>query len=363
VRFNRTKEHLMWAAPIKSGVSEGPAKPKVAVLLNSNARRVSRRVIKSLGQVVPASDLFLSRSELDARRIAIAVVDAGFDTVFLGGGDGTMMCFINEIQNQVFQRRQFFPTAMPRFGVLRLGTGNSVASLVKASKGQGFVDDILKARSGEVPGYRTVELLQIEGRRAPFAGLGIDGKLLNDYVWVKEHFGKGPLSPFLRGPGGYVASVALKTVPHYLTHSTEVNCRVVNGNTTAYRMGPDGSASETFAPGAEMYSGALMMAAAGTVPFYGFELKMFPFAATRKGMMNLRLGMQAPASILANLQKLWNGTWFPDGIKDYLVHDCTISFDREMPFQLAGDAQGYRRELKFAVARESVELVDFTALH
>jgi diacylglycerol kinase family enzyme len=340
-------------------------KPKVAVLLNANARKVTKRVIASLRQVLPPGDLFLSTSELDAKRIAIAVVDAGYDTVFLGGGDGTMMCFINEIQNQVTSRRTFFPTAMPRFGMLRLGTGNSVASLVKASstRGNGFIDDILKARNGEIPGYRTIDLLQVEGRKAPFAGLGLDGKLLNDYMWVKEHFGKGALAGMLTGPGGYFASVALKTVPHYLTQTTDVHCTVVNGGTNAYRMGSDGNAVETIAPGELMYNGPLMLAAAGTVPFYGFELRMFPFAGKRKGMMDLRLAMQPTTSILANLPKLWSGTWFPEGIKDFLVKDCTISFDRDMPFQLAGDAQGYRRELKLSVASESIELVDFTALH
>jgi hypothetical protein len=33
-----------------------------------------------------------------------------------------------------------------------------------------------------------------------------------------------------------------------------------------------------------------------------------------------------------------------------------------MPFQIAGDAEGYRDEVTFGVAREQVELVDFTGL-
>jgi hypothetical protein len=34
----------------------------------------------------------------------------------------------------------------------------------------------------------------------------------------------------------------------------------------------------------------------------------------------------------------------------------------ELPLQVGGDAEGYRREITFAVAKASVELVDFSSL-
>jgi diacylglycerol kinase family enzyme len=360
----------MWVQPFRAEVERVPPREvvdhRVAVLLNANARKVNPKIVRALSHVVPKKDLFLSRSELDARRIAQQVVDRGYHTIFLGGGDGTLTCFVNEIVNQVEQRRAHHPTPMPRFGILKLGTGNSVASLVRASstRGDGLIDDVLRTRAGEVPGYRSVDLLMVEGKRAPFAGLGIDGQLLNDYVWVKENMGHGMLSKVLTGPGGYFASVAFKTVPYCLTHSTSFDAEVVNGGTTAFRMGADGHPVETFAPGAVMYRGPVMMAAAGTVPFYGFELKMFPFAGKRRGMMDLRIGTLPTTTILANLPKLWNGSWFPEGLKDFLVKDATIRFSRPMPFQIAGDAKGHRTEVQFSVAPEPIEVVDFTgAIH
>ncbi|MFO0597771.1 MAG: diacylglycerol kinase family protein [Myxococcaceae bacterium] len=359
----------MWVQPFRADVEHIPGRAeeqKVAVLLNANARKVTSKIVRALSHVVPAGDLYLSRSELDARRIAQQVVDRGYQTLFLGGGDGTVTCFVNEVLTQVALRRAHHPIRAPRFGVLKLGTGNSVASLVKASstRADGFVDDVLKARAGEVPGYRTIDLLLIDGKRAPFAGLGLDGKLLNDYNWVKRNFGQGALKKMMTGAGGYFASVAFKTVPHYLMNSTSVTCEVVNGPATAYRMGPDGAPVESIKPGELLYSGDLMMAAAGTVPFYGFELKMFPFAGKRRGMMNLRLGTVPTTRILANLPKLWAGTWFPEGINDFLVKDATIRFSREMPFQISGDAEGYRNEVHFQVAPEPIDVVDFTgSLH
>lgn len=356
----------MWVQPFRAEIETVPprleADHRVAVLLNANARKVTGKVVRALSHVVPQGDLFLSRSELDARRIAQQVVDRGYHTVFLGGGDGTLTCFINEILGQVALRRQHHPTRAPRFGVLKLGTGNSVASLVKASstRADGFVDDVLRARAGEVASYRTIDLLLVDGKRAPFAGLGMDGKLLNDYNWVKRNFAQGPLAKVMTGAGGYFTSVAFKTVPYYLVNSNAVECEVVNGPSLAYRMGPDGTPTETFEPGATLYKGPVMMAAAGTVPFYGFELKMFPFAGKRRGMMNLRLGTLPATSILANLPKLWQGQWFPEGLRDFLVKDATIKFDRDMPFQIAGDAEGYRNEVRFQMAPEPIDVVDFT---
>lgn len=363
----------MWVTPFKSAELEViPPRPeedlRVAVLLNANASKVTPKVVRTLSHAVPEGDLFVSRSELDTRRIAQTVLDRRYHTVFFGGGDGTFVAFVNELLNHAAVRSRLHHTPLPRFGVLKLGTGNSVASVVSASspRGDGILDDVLRARAGEVPGYRTLDLLMVDGRRAPFAGLGLDGKLLNDYIWVKQNLGQGPLKQLVKGAAGYFTSVAFKTVPHYLTHSTWVNCEVTNGSgCAAYRMGKDGKPlGAAVAPGGLIFRGALMMAAAGTIPYYGFGLKMFPFAMKRKGMMNLRIGSMPTTQILANLPGLWAGTWLPQGIQDWLCSEATIRFERPMPFQLGGDAEGYRDQLKLQVAPESVDLVDFSgAVH
>ncbi|MBL8919315.1 MAG: hypothetical protein JNJ54_10670 [Myxococcaceae bacterium] len=356
----------MWVQPYRSTIEQIPPRldvdHRVAVLLNANARKVTTRVVRSLSHVVPEGDLFVSRSELDARRIAQTVVDRGYHTVFLGGGDGTLMCFVNEIVSEVGRRRRFHPTTLPRFGVLKLGTGNSVAALVRASstRGDAIVDDVLRARSGEVPGTKSLDLLLIDGKRAPFAGLGMDGQLLNDYIAVKRAFAEGPLKKLMSGGAGYFTSVAFKTVPYYLANSNSVDCEIVNQGPVAWRMGPDGRPVETFGAGATLFKGPLVMAAAGTVPFYGYELKMFPFAGKRRGMFDLRVGHLSAASILANLPGLWAGTWFPEGLHDFLANDVSIRFSRPMPFQVAGDAEGHREELRIQTAAESIEVCDFS---
>jgi diacylglycerol kinase family enzyme len=67
----------------------------------------------------------------------------------------------------------------------------------------------------------------------------------------------------------------------------------------------------------------------------------------------------ATASVLANLPKLWNGRWFPEGIHDFHAREVTIRFAQPMPLQIGGDAAGYRDEVQLSVAPETVDLLDF----
>src|SRR5450631_3910989 len=94
-----------------------PTPERVAVLLNAHARRVTPSVLRALSRVVPRGDLYVSRSPLDARRIAHAVVEQGYHTVFLGGGDGTFVGFADEVLNLAARRRV---SRLPHFGILKL---------------------------------------------------------------------------------------------------------------------------------------------------------------------------------------------------------------------------------------------------
>jgi diacylglycerol kinase family enzyme len=329
--------------------------PKVAVLLNANARRVTDRVVKAMSHVVPEEDLYISRSLADGRRIAEAVIEKRYQVVFCGGGDGTFMSFVNAIFQQLEQRSPYHSHRLPRFGVLRLGTGNGLANLVNASRlrSDRLLDDVLRARAGEVPGYTRVDLIRVDGKRTVFAGMGVDGKIINDYNAVKGRWTKGPL--------GYLASLAFMTVPHYIARSTYMDCEVINGRTAAYRLGPDGNpVGEPIPPGGILYKGKLNLAAAGTTPYLGFGMKAFPFAGQRRGMMHLRLCAVPVSRVLANLHKQWAGRWFPDCIHDFHAAEATINFERPMPLEIAGDAEGYHRSVHLDIAPEQVELVDFT---
>lgn len=332
----------------------------VAVMVNRNARQVGDRAIEALSQIVAPRDLFVSRSFLDLRSGVRQMLERGYSTVFCGGGDGTLMALVNEFDRQLAGPRSV-PSVRPRFGILRLGTGNSLASLVQASPARGcrFVGDVARAQAGEATHFRRLDLLSVEGKSAPFAGVGVDGQVLNDYVALKRRVSDGPLKALLTGPGGYFSSVVTRTLPRCLTRPVLFDCEVVNGSKgPAYRLGAGGQSIEELAPGALMYRGRALMAAASTVPCYGFDLRMFPFAGQRRGMMQLRIGEVTPTEALFNLGQLWKGRWEHPGLHDFHATEVRIRFDQPQPLQIGGDGEGYRDDLTLGMSEKPIELLD-----
>jgi diacylglycerol kinase family enzyme len=336
-----------------------PAPPRVAVLLNARARKVTPRVVRALSHVVPRSDLFLSRSPKDARAIARTILMRGYDTVFCGGGDGTFIGFADEILSEAERAH----ACAPRFGVLKLGTGNGLAALVQASaeKDGGVVDDVRRAREGAVPGYRPLELLKVEGRRAQFAGLGIDARLLNDYLGLKSRVHGTWGHWALTGARGYALTVGLRTLPNALVRRLTEQVEVRNSaEVPAYRLDATGRTLEELPPGALLYRGPAMMVAAGTIPFYGYALRMFPFAGLRPGHLHLRLGTVNPLAAVANLRALWRGEWFPSTIHDFHAVAVSVKAAAPMPLQIGGDAAGERTSVELGMSSKRVELVDWS---
>jgi diacylglycerol kinase family enzyme len=341
---------------------------RVAVLLNANARSVSDALKRELEHFVPPEDLYYSRCFDDARSISRQVLDKGYRTVLTGGGDGTFVGYVNCLYEQAQQpsvdtaRGAFklvpLPAGeilMPRFGVLKLGTGNAVADYAGASgRRLGVVEDILRTRSGEVSVARPLHLIVHEGKRAPFAGLGIDAAVLNDYVSMKHHVGHGGF--------GYFCSVVGKTLPSYLLRRGIPQVEVVNLGGPAQHLGPDGQPiGRDIEAGETLYRGPCKIAAVSTVPNYGFGFRAFPHALRAPGRFQLRVTAIGVPKILANLRTLWRGGPAPAGILDFHCDKIAIRFDREMPLQVGGDAEGYRREVMFEMAERPLQLLDFRA--
>ncbi len=332
-----------------------PTSP-IAVLLNANARSVDARVTAQLKGVVPAEHLFLSRCSAEAHRIADTVVDRGYGTVFTGGGDGTFVSWVNHILDRA-ERQE---TPPPRFGVLPLGTGNAVAEVVGARRG-GAVEDLRRYLRGEVPFYRNLALLTVEGRRTPFAGLGVDAAILNDYNWLRQRLAGTRFSRLAVGVRGYGLAIAVRSAPRQITQRRPAYCEIVNAGGPAWRLDGQGRrAGRPMERGELLYAGPCLLAAAGTVPYYGFGLKAFPYALHRPGAMQLRVAADiGVASLLWNVPRIWRGSFSHPGLLDFQVERVELSFDRAVPFQVGGDAEGERDRLTFGMAERSVEVVDF----
>jgi diacylglycerol kinase family enzyme len=330
-------------------------RPATAVLLNANARQVNDRVRQAIASLVPAHDLFLSRGPDEAARIAETVVGRRYGTVFTGGGDGTFVGWVNRILDRTEERR----VPAPRFGVMALGTGNAVAEVVGARK-DGHVQQLREFLAGGVHRTRRLDLIACEGKRTPFAGLGIDAAVLNDYNWLKGKLRETAARGLSTGIPGYGLAIALRSAPRQLLERRPSYCEIVNTGRTAWHLDASGRRmGQPVETGELLYAGPAMMAAAATVPFYGFGLRAFPFAASEPGMMQVRVVSRIPvATLLWNLPQVWSGQFAHPGLLDFHAESVEVHWERPVPLQLGGDAEGWREEIAFGMARP-VDLVDF----
>jgi diacylglycerol kinase family enzyme len=350
-------ERLQPPVPFLTGAlgAEAAPGPGVAVLLNANAKQVNASVRRALSLVVPDEHVYLSASAADASAIADEVVSRRYRTVFTGGGDGTFVSWVNRILESA-ERREAPP---PRFGVLALGTGNAVAEVVGATRRHAH--DLARYLRGEVSQVRRLDLLTVGGRRTPFAGVGIDAAVLNDYVWLKKRLAETPLRKLGVGATGYGLAVAVRSVPRHLLERRPCYCEIVNVGRAAWRLDARGArVGRPIGHGELLYAGPCMMAAASTVPYYGLGLKAFPFADRAPGSMQIRvLRRVGVPTILANLPRIWSGDFAHDGLLDFHADRVTLRCEKPMPLQIGGDAEGWRDEVTFGMAAERVEVVDF----
>src|SRR5262249_57366006 len=121
--------------PATPSVPPGPPSRggRIAVVVNGNAKSVTAEVIETLDQILDSGDLFVSRRVEESEGIARTLVDRGYGTILTGGGDGTFTVVVTAVVAEA--RRRGVP--LPRFGLLRLGTGNSLAWVLGASKAGG----------------------------------------------------------------------------------------------------------------------------------------------------------------------------------------------------------------------------------
>lgn len=326
---------------------------RTAFVLNVNARAVNQRLVRRMASAVPAGDLFLSHSLEDAERFAQVIIRRGYGRVFTGGGDGTLMSTINLLE----QYADAADVPMPHVGALKLGTGNAVASLLGAKDPVRDASHVV--RHG--PAYqKEVSLLRTDdGTLAPFAGVGYDGAVLNDYIAQKNE-AKSPFAQWLTTTVfGYLAAVLFRAVPR---HVGKPPPRVrIRSKHDAYRMVREGGRDvEVRIPAGEtIYEGPAPAVCVGSVPNFGFKFKMFPFAERKAGHMQLRVVTLSIPHILSRLFfGIWQGTYRHPELRDFIVRDVEIEGDGVLDYQVGGDAAGQRKTVSFSMDERSVTMVE-----
>jgi diacylglycerol kinase family enzyme len=341
-----------------SNPSAVPRSPRIAVVVNGRAKNVTSEVISTLDQILQGGDLFVSRSLDDAREIAKTLVARAYGTVLTGGGDGTFTVMVTEVVREARRAGK----QLPRFGLLKLGTGNSLAWVVGARdvKGRELGADI--QRLSEHAGSRTLRLIEVEGIISPFCGIGADAQVLSDYTRIKERLSRTPLKRVAAGPLSYGLAAVTQSIPQQL-FGRMPHCRIVNVGAPALRLGAKGSVvGRPIESGEVVYEGPIRVAALSTIPYYGYGFRMFPYAEERPDRMHLRATTISPLAFVTHFSEVWKGRYEdPNAVFDYLVEDVRIHIDPPTAFQIGGDLQGERGELRVGLCPDPIELVDLYA--
>ncbi len=331
---------------------------KVAILLNGRAKSVTADVIQTVRDgFFMSGKVFVSHELAEVPGIVSTILAEGYDTVLTGGGDGTFTITISEMVAQLKERSPLRAIQLPRFGLLKLGTGNALAWMVGASR-LGQKGHQLR----KLPSRTTrIRLVETEGIYAPFSGAGADAQILSDYAAHKSLVKDTLLTSLGSGLTGYALAGMTRSLPHFIAQSS-VNVQIINKGQPAYRISRDGidEQSPIEAEGV-LYEGPMRLCGFGTIPYYGFKMKMFPYALSHPERMHLRVTSMGPLSFLTNLRSIWRGDYEDEGkLHDFLVERVSIKLSHQTPVQIGGDPHGACETLDTRVSPFEVELLNFT---
>lgn len=331
---------------------------RIAVVVNGRARQVTGDIVEVLDQIVQSGDLFVSRDLDEAERIADTIVERRYPTVLTGGGDGTFVHMVTLVVNKA-RARGLTP---PRFGLLKLGTGNALAWVLgsdQTASRKAVVADLARLR--REGGSRALRLLEVEGALTPFAGLGVDAICLEHYGTTKEWLSRTRLTrPLATGPSAYVLSTLTRSLPEFLLRS-HPRVRIVNEGATAVRIGPEDRPEAQIERGAVIYEGPSRLVAMSTIPYWGFGARVFPFADERDDRFSLRVCDIGSIEVAAHIRSIWRGTYRNQKtVHDFLCERIAIHYDDPMPLQIGGDVVGRRTLIRASLA-DPIEVVDYYA--
>lgn len=336
-----------------------PALPKadrVAVVLNGNARQVTDELVEIFDQVVGTGDLFLSKSLEEARGIARHIVQSGYSVVLTGGGDGTFVRMVTSITREATECGQ----ESPRFGLLKLGTGNSLAwALGAGTSRKGVLADLARLRHDS--GHKDLRLIEVEDLLTPFAGAGFDAlglkhfhevrSILRHLPWVGRH---------AMGAVSYAISIPTLTIPE-LAIRPRLKVRIVNRGAPAQELDRNGQPTGRYIEtGETLFDGKCIAALVSTIPYWGFGVRIFPFADNHpEDRFCLRIVAVHPLHIAAHMLSAWKGTYRNDDLLDFYAEDISFEFPKPTAIEIGGDPGGMTKSMRARLHPDPVKVVDY----
>ena len=255
-----------------NGLSSSPTnKNKIAVVLNVNARSVSKPIISIAEDIIGKEHIYVTRTVEDNELAAKQIIDRGYDMIVPAGGDGTLCSVINAIVSahrlkchSLLDESSIDDKKLPKFAFLPLGTGNGMGMLVgprlkgrKKKKVQimltqlkQMVDDYetkkcdiplipcplieITSDKSEMKDSSTMEKKIKKKELCFFAGAGFDSLMLNDFNIIKRWSSNKPgLKRVLGSVAGYTVALFVRTLPQCLIwgrHKIQIRVTVPKPN-------------------------------------------------------------------------------------------------------------------------------------
>lgn len=424
------QKHLALASKTRVG--------QTAMILNLNARSVSLEIAELAKTVFGEDNVFVTTTVEEAQQAVATIVKDQYSLVVPVGGDGTLSSTIDLMCDQIIMATKDTSVPdntdqiisleeamryLPLMGYIPLGTGNGVGSVVgcRVTSG-GFLPGRKRRKlkqlklimerfklagqqqrkdsdsiSGSITSntteyFQILELPMIEvaqhskdldqqhahkkGDLCFFAGVGFDSLMLNDFKNIKAWSKRtGVLTKMLSSVMGYCVALVIKTLPKCIFeggHNIEV--KITSGDNDTFWVDHRRGDFVRRVSEKELYSGAAGILAAGTSPFYGGGLRLFPFARMTTDKMHLRVGRIHPMVGFLNLPQIFAGSYRDTsdrfGCIDFIGADFEVevtgggqSNDKQgenqgFPFQHSGEMMGHVERFRLRVVKQPVRFVE-----
>ena len=331
-------------------------KPRIAVLLNRNARKVNAKMVSRIRNQAPDADVFVTSNMREAEEALSRVATGRYDLCFTGGGDGTVCHAITRLSELSGHRKA------PPIGVLPLGTGNAIASYLDSPN----IDDcVTKSQNARLDSLAFPEMVvphqsgepQIAPRKAAFGGFGWDAFVLDRYFKWRDICKTKPwLKPIGEGLLAYLVAGLGWAVPELLLRRPRWQITVRNGSKEAIQTTHDGTILKRFAPGEILYEGPARLFSFGTCPYFGFKMKALPLAATSPDLMQVRIADFSPLITALYLPKIWSGRFTHPRLWDFLASDFEVTLSDQAALQMGGDVIGRAKSFKVNMSKPAAML-------
>lgn len=206
---------------------------------------------------------------------------------------------------------------------------------------------------------------------------GFDSVMLNHYKELKDWSQRtGCLPNVFSSLTGYCITLVFKTLPSNIFRSShKLRVRVINMDPEAlwvdHRRGDfvqkaacrrrsDDTENTNGDDDGIVFEGEASIVAAGTAPYYGGGLRLFPFARLTLDKMHLRIGRIHPVRGFFQLPAIWAGSYRDKsdrfGALDFIGADFEIQVlkDGGFPFQHSGESIDRVESFRLRVVDEPV---------